>query len=130
MRAIAIALIVSFMTAGNVLSAEAATAAKADQELAAWRKVAEAIPLGSKVKVQLVDGKTVKGTLMRVDDKTVMVKRSTRRPEPGVVVPFDMMSMIERDHGGGFGLGKALAVAGVTAGVAVLTLFVIALSLD
>ena len=60
MRAIAIALIASLIT----LSAANAFAQETDD----WRKVADAIPLGSKVKIQRVDGSRVSGTLMRVDD--------------------------------------------------------------
>ena len=61
----------------------------AAQESTDWRKVAEAVPLGTKVKVQTQDGKRVSGTLMRVDDTSVMLKRNTRLPEPAVPVAFD-----------------------------------------
>ena len=55
-----IALIVSLftLTAGHAFA----------QEAQQWRKVADAIPLGSKVKIQTLEGKRVSGTLMRVDD--------------------------------------------------------------
>ena len=95
-----------------------------------WQKVAAAIPLGSKVKVRTIEGKTVKGTLMRVDDTSVMVKKNTRRPEPAVVVPLDVVSDLERDHGGGFNWGKALAIGAATGAGVILTMFAIALQLD
>ena len=99
------------------------------QEAAQWRKVAEAIPLGSKVKIQTLEGKRVSGTLMRVDDTGVTIKKHTRLPEAPVSVAYDRIANIERD-GGGMGWGKAIGM-GVGAGAAaILTIFVIALQLD
>ena len=102
------------------------------QEATAWRKVAETIPLGSKVKVQTIEGKRITGTLMRVDDTAVVVKRNTRRPEPALSILFDDVSSIEREQhgGGGASFGKALAIAGATGGAIVLSLFLLAMQLD
>jgi hypothetical protein len=120
MRTIAIALIVSMFAASNVWAQDAAT----------WRKVADAIPLGSKVKVQRVDGTRVSGTLMRADDTGIMVKKNTRLPEPAVTVSYDVIGNLERDHGGGMGWGKAIGI-GLAAGTsAILTILVIALQWD
>ena len=79
MRLTAIALVVSLFTlsAGNAFA----------QEAPAWRKVADAIPLGSKVKLQTLEGKRVSGTLMRVDDTAVVVKKNTRMPDAAVTRP-------------------------------------------
>jgi len=121
MRATAIALIVSLitLTAGNAFAQEAGT----------WRKVAEATPLGSRIRIQMIDGKRVTGTLMRIDDASVMLKKNTRLPEPAVVVNFDRIVNIEREPGG-IGWGKAIAI-GAAAGVgAILTILVIALQVD
>jgi len=119
MRAMAIALIV-------VLTATVAHA----QEIATWRKVAEAIPLGSRVKIQTLDGKTITGTLMRADDTSVLVKKSTRRPEPAVLVPYDRLSNLERKHEGGMSVAKAVAIGLATGAGVVVSMLVIALSLD
>lgn len=122
MKTTAIALIVSLFT----LIASNASA----QESTDWRKVADAVPLGTKVKVQTQDGKRVSGTLMRVDDTSVMLKRNTRLPEPAVTVTFDRISNIERDHGGGMHWAKVLGIGlGAGAGV-ILTMFIIAFQLD
>jgi len=121
MRVTAIALIVALLTS----SAHAFA-----QEGAAWRKVADAIPLGSTVKVQTIEGQRLKGTLMRVDDQQIAIKRSGRIPEPATLVPFDRISNIELDHGGGMGWGKAIGL-GVAAGAgAILTILAIALQID
>lgn len=134
MRITALALIVSLFSLSAsdafALSTVAATAAKVDQEHLQWQKVAEAIPLGTKVKVQTLDGKRVSGTLLSVNDKSVQVKRHTRRPEAAVTVRFDNISNLERDSGGGMNWAKALGI-GIGAGAGVfLTIFVIALQLD
>ena len=121
MRATAIALIVSLitLTAGNAFAQEAGT----------WRKVAEATPLGSRIRIQMIDGKRVTGTLMRIDDASVMLKKNTRLPEPAVIVNYDRIENIELDHGG-MNWGKAIGF-GVAAGAgAILTILAIALQLD
>jgi hypothetical protein len=101
------------------------------EEAAAWRQVADAIPLGSKVKVQIADGRRVSGTLMRVDGSGVMVKRNTRRLEPALTVAFTEISKLERDQpGGGAHIAKAIGV-GIAAGAGVFfSLVLIALQLD
>ena len=67
---------------------------------------------------------------MRVDDRSLQVKRNARRPEAAKVIAFDRISNIEKDNGGGMTWAKALGIGlGVGAG-AILTIFVIALQLD
>jgi hypothetical protein len=96
------------------------------QEADAWRKVAETIPLGTKVKVQTFEGTRITGTLMRVDDKEILIKKNTRRPEPAVAVVFDDVAKIERDKAGGTNVGKAIGI-GLAAGASVvLSLFLVA----
>lgn len=121
MRTTAIVLIASLFT----LSASNAFA----QEAASWRKVAETVPLGSKVKVQTFEGKRVKGTLMHVDASGVTIKKNTRLPEAGVLVTYDAIAHIERDHGG-MNWAKALGIGAAAGAGAILTIFVIALQLD
>ena len=97
------------------------------QEADAWRKVAETIPLGTKVKVQTFEGKRVTGTLMRVDAKEILIKKNTRRPEPAVSIVFDDISKIERSkEGNGSGVGKAVAIGLATGGTVILSMFLIA----
>lgn len=131
MRLVAIVIILSLIATG---SAGAAVAARVDgQEADAWRKVAETIPLGSKVKIQTYEGKRVTGTLMGVDGNEILVKRNTRRPEPAVAILFDDISKLERDQNngnGGINFAKAVGIAAATGGAIVLTLFLLALQLD
>lgn len=136
MRAMAIVLITSIFAIGIPGAsaqqglAAAAQRAQAD-EADAWRKVAEAIPLGSKVKVQIADGKRVNGTLMRVDGDAIMLKRNTRRPEAAYTVPFAEVARLERDQAnGGMHIARAIGV-GLAAGAGVFfSLVLIALQMD
>ena len=121
MRATAIVLIVAFFA----MSADAL-----GQESTDWRKVAQSIELGSRVKVQSIDGKHVNGTLMRVDENSIVVTKNTRRPEPAVAIAFDRVARLERDHAAGMNIGKALAIAAATGAGIVVTLFVIAMNID
>jgi hypothetical protein len=100
------------------------------QEATAWQRVAEAIPLGSKVKIQTTNGDRFSGMLMSVTADVVMLKKSTRRPEPAMTVAFRDVARLERDQSGNANIGKAIAV-GIAAGAGViLGLFAIAMQLD
>jgi hypothetical protein len=125
MRATAVALIASIFVLG------VPTAHAQPSEATAWRQVAETIPLGSKVKVQIADGKRLNGTLMGVDATALMLKRNTRRPEPALMITFDEIAKLERDQpGGGVQIAKAIGV-GLAAGAGVFfSLILIALQMD
>jgi len=99
-------------------------------ETAGMRQVAYAIPLGSRVKVQLQSGRRLTATLLAVDADAIIVKRDTRVPEPAVTIPFSELARLQRDQKSGFSIAKAIGV-GLAAGVgAILTVFAIAVSLD
>ncbi|HYB97071.1 MAG TPA: hypothetical protein VEC39_19015 [Vicinamibacterales bacterium] len=117
------------VTLGIILSVLSFTTAYG-QEASDWRAVAHGIPLGSRVRIERLDGARVSGTLMRADANSVTVKKNTRRPEPAVTIPFEQVGKIERAKEGGFSIGKAIAVgAGAGAG-AMLTLILFAMQLD
>ena len=121
MRTAAIAVIASLLMSTSGVA----------QEADAWRKVAESIPLGSKVRIQTYEGKRFTGALMRVDGQEILVKKNTRRPEPAVSIMFDDISMLERDQkNGGVHIGKAIAVGLATGAGVILSLFLIALQFD
>jgi hypothetical protein len=125
-RSTALALILSFLTlgAGDVF-------AQQQNEAEMWRNVAEAIPLGTKVKIQTLENKRVSGVLMRVDGTSVMVKRNSRRPEPAISIPFDDVAKIERENGGGgVNVAKAIGIGLAAGGGVILSLFLIALQFD
>ena len=119
MRTIATGLIVVLLTAGAARGQDAQT----------WRTVAEAIPLGTRIEVQTLDGRRVKGTLMRVDQTSVLIKKSSRIPAAPVQVTFEQTANIEKSNGG-LSWAKAIGIGVATGASAILTIFVIALQLD
>ena len=122
------------MTIGLILSMLALSAgdvfAQPQNEAETWRKVAEAMPLGSKVKIQTLENKRLSGTLMRVDSTTVTLKRNTRRPEAAIAINFADIARMERDHGGGVNIAKAIAIGAATGAAAMITLILFAMQLD
>ncbi len=129
MRTIALVTMVTILSGGmsDVLAAQS----QAPVEAAAWKEVAGAIPLGSRVKAQTVEGRRISGTLMQVNDGAVLVKRNTRLPEPAVAIAFTDLSRLERDHGsGGINLAKAVGIALAAGAGVMVTLFAIAMQLD
>jgi hypothetical protein len=101
-----------------------------DVETAAMRQVAFAIPLGSRVKVQMRSGRRLTATMLGVEADAIVVKRDARVPESAITIPFSDVALLQRDQKSGFNLAKAIGI-GVAAGVgAILTMFAIAISLD
>ena len=121
MKTTAIALIVALLTLTGSASA---------QEANDWRQVAGTVPLGSRVKVQTVDGRRINGTLMRVDSSEMLLKRNSRYPEPAIKVAFTDVAKIERHKEGGFNVAKAIAIGAAAGAGAMLTLILFAMQLD
>jgi hypothetical protein len=99
-------------------------------EAAAMRHVADALPLGTRVKIQLQSGRRLTATLLSVEADAIVVKRDARVPEPAVTIPFSEVAQLQRDQKSGFSIAKAIGL-GLAAGAgAILTIFAIAVSLD
>jgi hypothetical protein len=79
---------------------------------------AKALPPGARVTIALTDGRTMKGTLMVVQEDAIVVRPRTRVPEPAQTIPFSRVASIEAEREGG--VGRAIAIgAAVGAGAAV-----------
>jgi hypothetical protein len=99
-------------------------------QVRALRSLAGGIPLGSRIKLQVREGRRMTATLMQVTDEAIVVQRVTRVPEAPVTVRFDELLALQREDKGGFTVGKAVGI-GLAAGAgAILTLFAIMFSLD
>jgi len=110
--------------------AHAQNALGRDAEISAFRQLAAGIPAGSRIKVRTTDGRRLTATLLAVEAERVVVKRLSRVPEPAVAVAFADLAELRREERAGFSVGKAIGI-GLAAGVgAILTLFVIAMSID
>ena len=71
------------------------------------------LPIGSRVRARLVNGQTVRGTLMKTADEGIVVQQRTRLPEPPTDIPVEQISTVEIDAPSG--VGKAIGI-GVAAG--------------
>jgi hypothetical protein len=124
---------ITVILAGLLIAQPAIAAQKAispAMEATAFRQMAAAIPVGTRLKLQTTSGRRMTATLLAIDDDGVIVKRASRVPEPAVTIPFSELARLERDQKGGFSLGKALGV-GLAAGAgAILTLFFITIAID
>jgi hypothetical protein len=72
------------------------------------------VPVGSRVRVDLADGTTIKGTLLRNDADPLVVQRRTRVPEPPVEIRMADVLAMELEQSNGMS-GKALGI-GMAAG--------------
>lgn len=127
MSRLVISILVTTLIAGPASAGQAPV--DAASEAAALRALIAAVPLGSKVHVQTA-ARRLSGTLMQVTNETLVIKRSTRVPEPAVAVPIADVVRLERaSPNGGMSLAKAIGV-GVGAGAgAILAMIAIALAI-
>lgn len=89
------------------------------------------IPVGSPVRVGLVDGRSCAGTLMRADERVLIVQPKGRIPEAPREVPMDQVLSVEIQRPSG--IGKVIAIgaaAGAAATFGVLLLLYAALGGD
>ena len=126
----------TFTTVGLIFVLLAAHVASAQTEVTpidhvrALRSLAGGIPLGSRVKVQVREGRRMTATLMQVTEDAIVVQRVARVPEAPVTVRFDAIIGLQREDKSGFTVGKAVGI-GLAAGAgAILTLFAIMFSLS
>jgi hypothetical protein len=69
------------------------------------------LPIGSRVRASLADGRTVRGTLMQAGDGGIVVQRRTRIPEPPTDIPIDRISAVELESLSNTGRTVAIGVA-------------------
>ena len=46
------------------------------------------LPLGKTIRVERVDGRSLRGTLLKVTDRSLTFQEKTRIPEPAIEIPF------------------------------------------
>jgi hypothetical protein len=94
--------------------AGAQQAARRDPDV--WRRYVRSLAPGTRVRMELVDGRRITGTLMGLEDDAIVVQPRTRLPEPARVIALDRVAWLEPDTGG-IGAGRAIAI-GVLSGAA------------
>jgi hypothetical protein len=85
------------------------------------------LPIGSRVRASLVDGQTVRGTLMNATDEGIVVQRRTRIPEPPTSIPVEKISAVEIEAASN--LAKSVAVGVASGAGAALGVFFIIVAL-
>ena len=132
---IALALVITFATAAcapryashSTVPRLAATTVQTEPELLA--EFVNGLPTGSRLRVDLKDGSTIKGTLLSATTDRIVVQRKTRIPETARTIPVSAISMVQIDQGGGVGKAVAMgAAAGAGAAAVVLLILILALS--
>lgn len=113
------ALVSGCATAGGARMAYAPQAqagaprSAADQALLA--EYAQKLQPGTKVRVDRMNGKPVKGTLMKASDTAVVIQPRTRLPEPPIEIPLAEVLAVTPEKSNG--VGKAIGI-GAAAGAA------------
>ena len=107
------------------IQTQARPAVTADTEV--WRRFASQLPVGSRVRVELIDGTRVTGTLMVVEDEALIVKPKTRLPEPARRLPFTDIGSIEPQRNG-IGVANAVLIGVVTGAASFFGLFILAVT--
>jgi len=74
------------------------------------------LPAGSRVRVERLDGSSFRGTLMKAEENSIVVQKSTRVAEPPVEIPMGQIARVTVENGGGTSTGKAVAI-GIASGV-------------
>jgi hypothetical protein len=88
------------------------------------------LPLGTNVRVDRATARTVKGTLLKVGEQTLIVQPRTRMAVPPVEVPLGDVTRVTVDTGNGNSLAKSIGVglaAGAGAAAAVILILIAAL---
>ena len=88
------------------------------------------LPLGTQVQVDRVQGRTVRGTLLKTSPEAVTVQPRTRLPEPPVDIRMaDIVRVQPEATGNGRSLGKAIGIGAAAGGGAALGVFLILIAI-
>jgi hypothetical protein len=85
------------------------------------------LPPGTTIRVDRVGGKSLRGTLMKATDRSLIVQPKTRIPEPAVEIPLDDVLRVTPEAANGSNIGKAIgigAAAGAGAALGVILILI------
>lgn len=101
-----------------------------DHAAAGTLATAERIPVGSRVKMTLDDGRRLKAVLLGIEGEEVIVRERTRIPEPPLRLAAGRIAWLELDTPQ-TSVGKIIAIgAAIGTGVTLAFLAILAASLD
>jgi hypothetical protein len=84
------------------------------------------LPPGSRVRVEQIDGRQFRGTLMSAGPQSIIVQRNTRIPEAPVTLPMDQLARVTVDSAGG-SIAKAVGIGAAAGAAASLGVFLLLL---
>lgn len=126
-RTIALTLCAALATSGCAATAMGAASrgSRSRTDPAVLADYIQRLPAGSAIRVERVSGSTLRGTLMKATDRSVIVQPRTRLPEPAVELSLDEVLSVTPDVSNGSNLGRAIGVGAAAGAGAALTVFVI-----
>lgn len=84
------------------------------------------LPLGTTIRVDRVEGKSLRGTLIKVSDRSLIVQPRTRIPEPAAEIPLSEILRVTPEQSNGGNIAKAIGIgAAAGAGAALAVFFII-----
>ncbi len=81
------------------------------------------LPAGSRVRVRLIERRTVRGTFMALKDGRIVIQPRTRIMEPVIRIPVDQVAGIEVEQPNN--VGRAIAVGVATGAATALGVFLL-----
>jgi hypothetical protein len=86
---------------------------------------AQSLPRGADVRVSRAHGRSLRGTLMKATDESVVIQPRTRLPEPAVEIPFNDVLEVTPEHHGGSSVAKAIGIGAAAGAAAMLTVLLV-----
>lgn len=87
------------------------------------------LPLGSPIRVDRSNGRSLRGTLMKASDRSLIVQPRTRIPEPAVEIALDDVISVTPDPQSGTNLGRAIGIGAAAGAGAALAVFLIIIAI-
>jgi hypothetical protein len=129
-KMLAVTLCSALMTTGCAAAGVRASAGPqvplADQRVVLADYV-QRLPVGAKVRVERMNGGTLRGTLMKATAESIVVQKHTRVPEPPIDIPLSQVTRVTLD-GGGTSTAKSVGIAIAVGAGCVLAFFAILLA--
>ena len=130
-RALAVALCTALGAAGCAPAAQRGITVAPGTDRQAARDVladyVQSLPVGSRVRVADTAGRTLRGTLMKATDRSILIQPRTRIPEPPMELALAGVVSVTPESSNGPNMGKVIGLAAAAgAGAALGVLMILA----
>ncbi len=128
-RPIAVVIVIALMapgcTAAGGTRLQASTSAPmSDRDRTLIAEYVQKLPIGSRIRVTLADGKRTRGTLMKVTAEHIIVQPRTRIPESPVEISIDRVRAVELETPNG-SVARAIGIGIASGAGAILGVFLL-----